>query len=479
MSIDILTLVYPPISPILQTTATSVNANGGIYSAQDNISSVKIANMAIIPYNEMVATLVPLGGGDYQWECLNIPLINNGLNTLKVIAVDALNDIKTIEVSVYAYTEVFDTTPPLLESSYPVHLANNVTPLLRISVTFNEPMNTASTVGALTLIPDAGGAWVSDTVKDFHYEIGSNLLSYDTAYTINFGSGVKDLAGNVASISDITFIIRPAPANQIGQDNNSLPFFNDSDFVGIGQLEPSPQTKYGYMSTQLSVRAMAHIGNEGTNTFDGYSDLRGISFGAASVNQVILINSFRGKPNIGTDATEQLMPIYHDANVPVSGATDVAPMHRYGYLTTQLLINSRSRIGTLAPMITTPFSLKPTIWLPQILNYAVHDVESEDGMIKNLAVKEPTIHWTIPDGMKDKKMFFRVDFSRSPSFFKVLSFDSVYNNDLFRYSKDENTYSFFPPNGTNRNSGASKFDSTSPLTHGIWYVRIRAMYEKE
>ncbi len=112
---------------------------------------------------------------------------------------DTLRPVKDVSFGFLAHAAALDTTAPRVTAVNPVGGAMGVSPGTAVSVSFSEPMDTASAQAALTLVRSTDGAAVAGT----YAWSGTTLtfrpaaaLAEGTAYTARLAATARDLAGN-------------------------------------------------------------------------------------------------------------------------------------------------------------------------------------------------------------------------------------------------------------------------------------------
>jgi hypothetical protein len=108
-----------------------------------------------------------------------------------------------------------DTTAPTVASVWPTDGATAVPTGVTISVVFSEPVDQATLGAANVVLRGAGGAPVSVSVIPSGSAVTlvpASPLGWLTTYTVEVGTGVRDLAGNrLASPFTSTFTTEPEP----------------------------------------------------------------------------------------------------------------------------------------------------------------------------------------------------------------------------------------------------------------------------
>ncbi|MEM0449175.1 MAG: fibronectin type III domain-containing protein [Methanomassiliicoccales archaeon] len=117
-------------------------------------------------------------------------------------------------LKVNVHTQVNDTTKPTILSCTPVNGATGISIGSTVTLTFSEDMNKTSVeeVFALTLAGSKVSgkfSWASGSAMIF---TPASTLSYSSTYTVNVGTGAKDLAGNgLAATFTSQFTTVPVP----------------------------------------------------------------------------------------------------------------------------------------------------------------------------------------------------------------------------------------------------------------------------
>jgi hypothetical protein len=224
--------VLPPppgdtTAPIVNSTvpasaATAVAMNGSItatFSESMTPGSVSATSFTLtdgtntvagaVTLVGKVATLTPTGGllaGTHYTAT-----ISTGVKDLAGNAMAALHS--------WSFTtgSVSDTTAPTVASSAPANLATNVATSGGVSVTFSEPMDTASISGLTFTLTDGANA-VAGTVTlsgDVATLTPTSALLASTSYTATVSTGAKDLAGN-ALVAPFIWSFTTAAGTSVG-----------------------------------------------------------------------------------------------------------------------------------------------------------------------------------------------------------------------------------------------------------------------
>ena len=103
-----------------------------------------------------------------------------------------------------------DTTKPTVRTpTVPVNGAINVAHPTTVTITFSENIDCSSVTSAtVTITPSAGVAW-NLTSCSGSTVVFNGATAVSTLYTVNIGTGVKDLAGNVAVAYVFSFTTGP------------------------------------------------------------------------------------------------------------------------------------------------------------------------------------------------------------------------------------------------------------------------------
>jgi hypothetical protein len=138
------------------------------------------------------------------------PLANN-TNYTATITTDA-KDIAGNALAantVWAFTTIPDTTPPVVASTTPADNATNVAISAVVTATFSEAMDGTTISGTtFTLKTTSGGVAVAGTVS---YDAGTKTATFapsaslatNTVYTATVTTGVKDTAGNAMTANKV------------------------------------------------------------------------------------------------------------------------------------------------------------------------------------------------------------------------------------------------------------------------------------
>ena len=126
------------------------------------------------------------------------------------------NPLAAAVVWTFTTTANPDTTPPVVNSTTPAANATGVAVSANLTATFSEPID-ATTLTAATFTVTQGSTPVAGAVT---YVAGTSIatftptspLSFNTAYTANLSTGIKDLAGNgLAAAKTWSFTTAPVP----------------------------------------------------------------------------------------------------------------------------------------------------------------------------------------------------------------------------------------------------------------------------
>jgi hypothetical protein len=79
-----------------------------------------------------------------------------------------------------------------------------------VKITFSENIDCSTvTPATITITPSAGVNWTVASCSGPNVEFRGTLIGGGTSYTVNIGTGVKDLAGNVAVAYVFSFTTTP------------------------------------------------------------------------------------------------------------------------------------------------------------------------------------------------------------------------------------------------------------------------------
>ena len=182
-----------------------------ITDPMNDSTNVSISKKITITYSELMnqtsvenaISTLPTITYTSSWDetTLILSLISNlDYDTTYYITIDSkvkdLSGNSMVEDYQFQFTteEEPDTTPPLVESTYPTNNSKNISVSATITITFSEVMNLSSVEKSISSIPGIAytHSWESRT---FMLTFTSNL-EYSTEYKITVGIGSKDIAGN-------------------------------------------------------------------------------------------------------------------------------------------------------------------------------------------------------------------------------------------------------------------------------------------
>lgn len=142
-----------------------------------------------------------------------------------------------------------DTTPPTVVSVSPKDGETDVPVNTSIIIEFSEPMDEASTEGAITAIPNIQGTFDWSEQSTVLILLSDSYLTENTTYTIKVDTTAKDLAGNaleqayvwIFQTGSVTNIDETPPADVsgftavAGDGEVELSWSNptDPDFAGV------------------------------------------------------------------------------------------------------------------------------------------------------------------------------------------------------------------------------------------------------
>jgi len=102
-----------------------------------------------------------------------------------------------------------DTTSPTVSSTIPANGATGVAhPTTTVTINFSENIN-CSTVTTTTVTITPSATWTLTSCSGNKVVFNGTTTAANTLYTVNVGTGVKDLAGNVAVASVFSFTTGP------------------------------------------------------------------------------------------------------------------------------------------------------------------------------------------------------------------------------------------------------------------------------
>lgn len=144
-----------------------------------------------------------------------------------------------------------DTTPPSVNSTFPVDGAAEVSVNENISATFSEPLD-ASTVTEESFLVEQDGTPVegaisySENTATFN---PSENLSYNTTFTFTLSTTITDTAGNALE-EEFAGSFTTEEQEEDGDDNGEN---NDTDPPAIASVEPSDGTDNVSIETNITV----------------------------------------------------------------------------------------------------------------------------------------------------------------------------------------------------------------------------------
>lgn len=487
MAIDALTVIYPPQSPALETSLQTIGMFGGVFSQIDDIVEVYAVNLDDPDLIQYGATLTPEASqGDYFWEIADgiIPLFSIGINTLRVTAIAADGDVGTYDASLFV-----DYIPPTLIYTMPANDTTDVSSVYTIALRFDETLDVDSSVTGVTIDPDPGGTWIGHPLRDDTLLYSTHLAPMDggTTYTISFGPEVRDRIGNSTLSDGISFTTEYGNSHRFGLDYDNSPEDNHVDSESSGSFVLPDTLSYVPPSLVNPFRYNHRFAQEyfydGLYEPDSYFAIPADYtknweiVGHTGFVPPLIINPFRYFHRFGKDyvidtpddnfSTVEVYSGYQTTGV-ITPSEVISPF-RYAH-----------RFGKDYPLFIYVFDLTAVPWFPLVIDYEFNGLVLQDGLLRVLSDNSLAAIWDVPNAMRGRPIFFKVQLSRTPSFFTSLSIDSYYNNDSFEYSEDEGvTWNPCPITGVRRKTGRIRFTSQQPIEGGLWYFRILAGYKKQ
>ncbi len=198
---------------VVTTSAATVTFSEAMNAASITTSTVFLRNAsnvtvaATVSYNATTNTATVTPTAALVNSATYTLVVNSGASGVKDVAGNALATDVTRSFS----TVAADVTPPTVTAITPANGATNVATTSAATVTFSEPMSTASITASTVFLRNASNVTVAATVS---YNAATNMatitptaaLASSTAYTVvvkSGASGVKDVAGN-ALVADVT-----------------------------------------------------------------------------------------------------------------------------------------------------------------------------------------------------------------------------------------------------------------------------------
>jgi hypothetical protein len=130
---------------------------------------------------------IDTGSFTVQTSPYTLPQQSDGIHNITVRAFDLAGNFIDGYVDVY-----IDATPPTTTGNTPI--GTNIPVESTISITFDEAMNKSSSENAFSILPIVTGefSWTANTLRF----TPATSLDYSTKYSVNLGTGAKDLTGN-------------------------------------------------------------------------------------------------------------------------------------------------------------------------------------------------------------------------------------------------------------------------------------------
>lgn len=177
----------------------------------DGATNVDKSTTVSITFNESMDKTATNGAVSISPGSMSSPIWSNGDRTVTFSTTLADGTTYTVTVSISAkdiagnsmastYTFSFttksgsgDTTPPTVLSTNPTNNAKDVDKTTKVTITFSEAMEKATTEGSVTVSPGTitNKTWSGDTSL-----ILTITMTEGQTYTVTVGTGAKDLAGN-------------------------------------------------------------------------------------------------------------------------------------------------------------------------------------------------------------------------------------------------------------------------------------------
>lgn len=480
MGIDSLTVVFPPANPVYYTSEQTVSVNGGVFSA--NLAGVTVQNISKSGHEPVAAVVANIEGSNYSWSVDGIPLASVGLNQLRVVA--TATDDATAVTTTMIYV---DYSAPTIVSVSPSNGASAVAINSSIQVRFNEPMDSVSTIAALSLTPPMpDGVWQAGPSGDLFTYVYSGNLPPTTEHTISVAGTATDAiakidpahvyvqAGNTVSPASFTFTTGLGlgahdptrlgfnPPQPIWTKESAINDF-DENLISVPSsgLRYNEMLAYGFLTTQATFRKAERPGvvfsmDSGESAWE-----RTESTDGRVPNPPFIIRPFRDKPWPGTVVST-------DEITSSTSAYGRAYNDPFGAKTTQLSMRNKGATG----IVVDYDDIIRANYIPLILNYGFPNEESVSGSVHKLNTPRIEILWNNPKDRGDARLYYRVEISRHPAFRAPLVFDSYHGRDGFSVSEDGVDFSPMDSYGAPAGRGKTKFVCPVDLKPGQWFVRM-------
>ncbi len=483
MSANAPTIFYPQVNPAPRIREEYITAWGGVFAEADNILKVT-AWTDKLPATVYTATLEQIYDefgnpsiGNYKWTASNIRLVA-GVNRLYIRNTLTTGATATTEVSM-----LVDFVPPTIVATFPANASTGNSPLYQIRIRFSEDMDPSSADG-IHISPDPGGYWYPwhMNATDFVYSVPGLLLSYGTKYTVTFDADVKDIIGNSTTSTGFSFTT----------NRGITPY----DGISAGY-----NTAYSTIISEIPViendGALAGYLTPGIATPFRYAPYDGCTSGYSSVWGKILseIPVIESDSSVFTTLTPGIANPFRyasydcvDAKYP--DAILHSRIHELPVVESDSYGNTILSPGLVYPFrqaaydgLTTgyyffKYNLTPLPWYPTVLDYEIMNYVTLEGFIHVMNGNTPVLEWSVPNAMRNRRIFYTCQFSRFVSFSKFMAFDSYQNVGAFKFSTDKENWGPMPIMGTKRNVGYVQFTSPAQMEGGLWYFRIYAGYKK-
>lgn len=469
MTIEALTIISPRPNPVMYTSLQTIAASGGVYSP--DIDKVQVKNRNTTQGN-IAATLTHITGNEYEWTATGINVASIGLNTIDITAYDSGGE------SLLATFQIFvDYTAPTVASHIPANNITNVATNQAIQVTFSELMSLNDIFASLAISPEIEGAvWIQGaTAKVFSLNYSGYLAPY-TQYTITVSTLAKDTLANVDA------------ENVYIQAGNSLAAPKTIVFTtgaGIGANDP---TRRGFSPPEEILEKEGSVDNielvaKGTHKtinpsvydewlnfqylvrykpFEGIEENLGLQNTGyyKAINPPGILNPFRYKPFDGF--VEQLS--LTDTGLGIKINDIIYNEH----VTTTYAVLDRDK--AYEGIIMGLADLETFDHIPLVLSYQL-DNKVDGSTIAQLDSRFLSMTWDNPRDKEGARLYYRIELSKHPSFYRTITFDSTHNSEAFWTSNNDDFVpmtSFGAPSGI----GQTRFTCPTVLQGGIWYVRL-------
>ena len=471
MSIDSLTVITPRPNPIMYTSSSTINIDGGVFSS--DLDKIEIKN---ITHNQDVylATLTNVSGNEYNWGVSDIPVLSVGLNHIEVkaYALDTSYLIEEFDIFV-DYVEPHVTGVYTTDSNTGINIP--------IQIYFSESMDVDSVIANLSLTPEVpGGTWVvggTDNVFFYNYD---GTLDPLTTYTIT------------ADVNCYDSIHTKDPSNvYINAGNHLSSVFSASFTTGVGMVATDPtRVGLGYNQTVLNFSGDI-IQNKLSFKKNDLYDISNI----ANFSIMEIIDPYRYRSYFGEMINDNI--IFDTSETLSFNPPEIIDSYRYLSFKGDIISDENNKITLSNARSDNYFNL--SMWktgkysdrhrdfngdiidyaimegiddLPIIIHYDLLNKDPAGGIENTVTDYDISLSWPNPSDRDSNILEYKIELSRYRSFFEKIVFHSKYHYEFFETSDETGVvWTPYDGQGITPGSGFTRFISPK-MSEGVWYVRL-------